>query len=755
MAVIGSLSVKLGLVTIEWDQATNKAKAQAKALQSSLNDLTANVRQLGARFNELGGALGVGVLGFGALIQQTLSFSNEINDLAQGFDLSIGKTLQFSSAVETSGGKAEGAAKMIATLFSKIEDAKSGSEAAIAQFEKIGISFEELNKLKPDEALGRVSEALAKLDSTTQRTKAIGEFFGKAGKGVGMDELSAKLKMATTEEDKHGEAIKRLGEYADNLKKSMENLKIAVADFLAPFTGNGLIGINAFKEILIAITAYTVVGGLIKVGAALYEIGKAMKAIALGEAAISAMQGSKGIAQLAAGAAAFAGAKLALDNAIPESAGSTSENVQASTEAETDQQKADRIKREQDAANANRVELAAAQAKVALAGQLLNLEKASGQIKLLAIDNDKLGIDLTAIEIARRQEIARIQNQLAQNLGKQNLSEAQIANIKKEATTAEAQANEKARAAREIALAQRQKEIKAIQIEIDYNKILWGLDRERLDLDIQKTHMTDYAFKKAEEELALKRKLADLEEQIVKAREQYGAGEMYEKQKQKIEGQMEAEKSLSNTRQQAIDYEEYQRTSFTEGWSNAFRRFAQDAENYGKLGADMFNGFISNMNSTIDNFVQTGKFSFKDFARSIIMDLNAMYLKMVAMQMIMKAMGWLNINLFGQTPGSTNVSPGIVLTPKATGGMVNSEMPYMVGENGPEMFIPQKSGSIVPNMQLAQTLGGNQPSIVYNGPYIENMSAIDTQSGIQFLAKNKQAVWAANQSAQRGLPTSR
>jgi len=35
------------------------------------------------------------------------------------------------------------------------------------------------------------------------------------------------------------------------------------------------------------------------------------------------------------------------------------------------------------------------------------------------------------------------------------------------------------------------------------------------------------------------------------------------------------------------------------------------------------------------------------------------------------------------------------------------------------------------------------------------MSAIDTQSAVQFLARNKTAVWSANQSAQRGLPTSR
>ena len=80
--------------------------------------------------------------------------------------------------------------------------------------------------------------------------------------------------------------------------------------------------------------------------------------------------------------------------------------------------------------------------------------------------------------------------------------------------------------------------------------------------------------------------------------------------------------------------------------------------------------------------------------------------------------------------------------------------PYMVGENGPELFIPKRSGgTIVPNSQLSSF--GNQPQTVINGPYIANMSAIDTQSAVQFLSKNKQAVFAANYSAQRSLPAGR
>ena len=98
-----------------------------------------------------------------------------------------------------------------------------------------------------------------------------------------------------------------------------------------------------------------------------------------------------------------------------------------------------------------------------------------------------------------------------------------------------------------------------------------------------------------------------------------------------------------------------------------------------------------------------------------------------------------------------NFTGGIKLF--ADGGDPPVGMASLVGERGPELFVPKTAGTIIPNHQLGSMGGG--PQVVYNGPYIANMSAIDTQSGIQFLSKNKETIWSANQSAQRSLPQSR
>jgi hypothetical protein len=50
---------------------------------------------------------------------------------------------------------------------------------------------------------------------------------------------------------------------------------------------------------------------------------------------------------------------------------------------------------------------------------------------------------------------------------------------------------------------------------------------------------------------------------------------------------------------------------------------------------------------------------------------------------------------------------------------------------------------------------GSNGGTTFNGPYIASMQAIDTQSGIQFLAKNKMTIWSMNQSANRSIPAGR
>lgn len=175
-----------------------------------------------------------------------------------------------------------------------------------------------------------------------------------------------------------------------------------------------------------------------------------------------------------------------------------------------------------------------------------------------------------------------------------------------------------------------------------------------------------------------------------------------------------------------------------------------------KRTQQVFDSVFGNLSSAIDNFVKTGKLSMKDLARSVIQDLIAIQMKAATMRFLGAAFS----SLFGapanavSSYGATGGIEEHVFNPmaKASGGSVTNNTPYLVGERGPELFVPSGSGTIIPNGQVGG-MGGQ--TINYNGPIIQNMSAIDTQSGLQFLAKNKQGVFAAYQSANRSIPMSR
>jgi phage-related minor tail protein len=176
-------------------------------------------------------------------------------------------------------------------------------------------------------------------------------------------------------------------------------------------------------------------------------------------------------------------------------------------------------------------------------------------------------------------------------------------------------------------------------------------------------------------------------------------------------------------------------------------------EESAKRTQQVFDSVYNNLSSAIDNFVKTGKLSFKDLARSIIQDLIAIQMKAAAMKFLGGAFKGLG-NLgggggFGTGNAFGNLDLGGFL---AEGGPAAANTAYVVGERGPELFVPNTAGTVIPNNQI-NNMGGQ--TINYNGPIIQNMNAIDTQSGLQFLAKNKQGVFAAYQSANRSIPMSR
>lgn len=182
--------------------------------------------------------------------------------------------------------------------------------------------------------------------------------------------------------------------------------------------------------------------------------------------------------------------------------------------------------------------------------------------------------------------------------------------------------------------------------------------------------------------------------------------------------------------------------SFGEGFMKEAGKFFRDMPTELENGAKAFSAVMGNMESALDNFVRTGKLSFKSLARSIIQDLIAIQLKASASSIFRTLLGGFG---FMNGAGGMEVAGSLGF---ADGGEPPVGRASIVGERGPELFVPRTAGTIIPNHALAG-MGGT--TMVTNN-YI---NAIDTKSFEERLYGSSNAIWAANQYANKSLAVNR
>ena len=205
-----------------------------------------------------------------------------------------------------------------------------------------------------------------------------------------------------------------------------------------------------------------------------------------------------------------------------------------------------------------------------------------------------------------------------------------------------------------------------------------------------------------------------------------------------------------------------------EALANRERQIQSQREGVERLGEslkmlrDINQAVFQNMTDALTNFIMTGKLNFRNFAATVLMEIARINAAAVAAQASRGIMGVLgNIvgnmfstqlgNLYQASTGITVDDNGVSLMVgrKAGGGDILGGQPVLVGDAGPELFVPRNAGTIVPNSQLASSMPmGNQVTNYY-------IDAIDTKSFEERVLQSHNAVWAANQYANKSLPLSR
>ncbi len=137
-------------------------------------------------------------------------------------------------------------------------------------------------------------------------------------------------------------------------------------------------------------------------------------------------------------------------------------------------------------------------------------------------------------------------------------------------------------------------------------------------------------------------------------------------------------------------------------YSEALQELKDAAEKVQEgLGDAAVRGVKSLEDAMVDFAMGTAsaKDAFKSMARSIISDL----IRIQIQQNITSKLSGFMSNMFSSFGGGGSSPQG-----KAIGGSVRANTPYMVGERGAEMFVPNSSGTIIPNNKMGGGVTVNQ-----------------------------------------------
>ena len=655
MSVIARLGAVLGLDTKEFVKGVDAAQQKSKEFKKQLKETQQTIDGMKTAF----AATSAAFIAFAAAAMHT---ADEIADLAEANDTTIGKVLELKHALVMSGGDADKIGQFYSSFTNAIDNAAQGNDKLRDSFKEVGVSIKDIATLNQDQLQGKVLSGLSKIDDQVRRNALAFELFGKAAKGVNFAAMAENAEHSAGAYEKQAEAIKSAADAAQKIELFFGDMKIAALAAIKPVSD--LINKIPAEDRIEAMTkAFQVLGGAIAVSfgvtavGGVVKFGMALRAIAIANPWLAGLAAAGGIA-------AYFGLDKFLGGEGNEPA-PEEPNPKDGTDRTIGESEADKRRKKYD----------------------------------------------TDLELIRRNFKIRKKN--AEDEFAQEKLSLDIQNKREALST-----NEFAR--RLIYLDLAQDELKALH---NYENELEAARKELL-LASEEEH--DLARRNFEE----KEMLLD---------------EAYESEKN-------YRNKIEELRIQNFNNEIERQQSWQYGWDQAFKSYSESAERASERGAAAFESVMSNMEAMLKNFVETGKLNFKDFVGSVVKDLLYMEMKAQATSFFKSIWGAVSSSLFGSSFEDVQMQqyPG---KRSASGGYLDGAS--LVGENGPELFIPRTPGTIIPNGSWQQMASGGGGGLTVNGNYIANMSAIDTQSATQFLASNKNTIWAAYQSANRSIPISR
>lgn len=627
----------------------------------------------------------IGATAFAAMAYQALKLADEISDTAKANEMAVDSVLKLRNALALSGGEAENAGKFLSSFTATIDKAAEGSFETQKTLKMLGVSLGDLRTMNIDQLFTKAVDSLAKMDDPLTRNAKAMELFGKAAKGVDFVALNEELKNGAGVTDQQATAIEKAAAAYDLLEKSARDFSTMLAVELGPSIKTTIDYLNDMK------------GQGNGFGAVFKTVFQTIAVLGSDVAFV------------------FGGIADEIRHTYENAKILATQGIDAAIAANERYDAYRKSKRQN-------LDFFQAQIMGESTGRSANdprrLDSQTGAGPTRSV---KPGIDKEAEAAAKRLADLRAKgfavtqaesDEYRKLMGQQQDAYTQAAIAQQDRQKAASIEIDRAKEMLELAFQGRNMRGEDLQYAQELKEIEW----KRLDA-IEKINSDRSLNKKAKEDALQKEN--DLAEKAVAL----------------------AEKRLELTRQTRIG-------TLTEGFFNAMETMGRNAITEFERGQMAFESVVGNMESAIDRFVKTGKLSFKDLARSIIQDLIAIQMKAAAMRFLGAAFSMFSGGVAAN--GVSGMGTGVTGfgSAYADGGDPPVGKMSLVGERGPELFVPRTAGTIIPNNSLGSI--GSTTNVTNN--YI---NAIDTKSFEDRLLGSSNAIWAANQYANKSLAVNR
>lgn len=767
------------------------AVSSTKDVDTAFSGLTAQTNKLMTGMTRLKSAL-IGAA-FGAFARSAIGAADAISDLSKATELSVGRIIELQAALQASGGEAGNAGKLVTEFYKSIEEAAGGSDSTQEAFGRLKVSLTDIGKLNTADLLDKTIKGFENIKDPAQRTAIAIQLFGKSMMGVAPEDLAAKMIELRGTFEQQTNAVNKSAELNDNFAEAMNNVRLAfltiitpIVDFINTVSKNkteleSIISVLKTVAIVLAAAFSLTIFG--RIATLIGSLGRGLAAIptlfsriaSAGGATFSAqgalMTALRAAAKLIGFIAGGVGAALGLgviggNDGGEATGGSTQPGSMGAYRSRAESTASNDVRRPVQTGKELQGQLNAVQglADGYRRAAQANMDRYTTEVDMLGktkeeqdiikgtADINKRYADQTAAleekkKGAKGATLALINKEIA-NLEDLRTSELDVFNISKEQTHEYARQQEQVKniVAYMEQMAKAQEEIAGFQAQQGQAKVqafeLLDAQRKQFELTGQREQLEKSIQNLRGSEQTKIKELFDLENQRKQQLEAIqkiqnlpfeGVGGMqqrlqeinnlYDQRRDKIEETAAATKA--------------EQDSFGYGWQQAGEKFRNNITTDAEYAAQTMQNFTKGFEDAIVRFVQTGKLSFKDLANSLIADFARIQAK--------KMLAGLFDSGGSSGGGIFGILGGLF---KANGGPVQGNSPYIVGERGPELFVPQNAGKIVPN----HALGGGSNVVNNTTEVTYSIQAMDASSFRSMLARDPEFIHNVAEQGRRQLP---